>query len=133
MKLTEKTLIHQTLREKCSYLEFFWSVFSCIRTTKTPNTDTLHAKRIIYGKSMATSTKKYFSILLQLISCSGYCEATHPCGECTCLDTCGSGYPYLCNCTSGKCHVKQTYISLEISYFGKLYNSSRWNTSSIFR
>ena len=77
--------------------------------------------------------KKYFSISLQPISCSGYCEATHPCGECTCLDTCGSGYPYLCNCTSGKCHVKQTYISLEISYFGKLYNSSRWNTSSIFR
>ena len=39
-----------TLREKCPYSEFFWSVFSrvqfkCrkIRTTKTPNKDTFHA------------------------------------------------------------------------------------------
>ena len=49
-----------SLREKCQYLEFFWSVFSCIRTEcsvslciqsecgktgtrKAPNTDTFHA------------------------------------------------------------------------------------------
>ena len=36
-----------TLREKCPYLELFWSVFSPnaweIRTRITPNTDTFHA------------------------------------------------------------------------------------------
>ena len=32
-----------TLREKFLYSEFFWSVFSRIRTRKTPNTDTFHA------------------------------------------------------------------------------------------
>ena len=31
------------LREKCLYSEFFWSIFSRIRTRKTPNTDTFHA------------------------------------------------------------------------------------------
>ena len=28
-----------SLCEKCLYSEFFWSIFSCIRTRKTPNTD----------------------------------------------------------------------------------------------
>ena len=41
-----------SLREKCSHAEFFWSIFSCIRTEsergkirtrRTPNTDTFHA------------------------------------------------------------------------------------------
>ena len=31
------------LRKKCSYSELLWSVFSCIRTRKTPNTDTFYA------------------------------------------------------------------------------------------
>ena len=31
-----------SLREKCPNSEFFWSVFSRIRTRKTPNTDTFH-------------------------------------------------------------------------------------------
>ena len=33
----------QSLREKCPYSEFFWSVFSRIRTKKTPNSNTFHA------------------------------------------------------------------------------------------
>ena len=83
---------------------------------------------------MTTQQKKYFPISLQPMFCSGYCKATHPCGECTCLDTCGSAYPYLCNCTSGKYHVKQIYMGyLEISYFGTFYYSSPWNANSIFR
>ena len=31
-----------TLHEKCSYSGFFWSVFSRIRSRKTPNTDTFY-------------------------------------------------------------------------------------------
>ena len=31
------------LSEKCPYSEFFWSVFSLIRTKKTPNTDIFNA------------------------------------------------------------------------------------------
>ena len=54
--LSEKNLEYgiylrkESLREKCPYLEFFWSVFSriqceCgkIRTRKTPNTDSFYA------------------------------------------------------------------------------------------
>ena len=43
-----------TLRKKCPYSEFFWSVFSrirteCrkIRTRKTPNTDSFYAEQVI--------------------------------------------------------------------------------------
>ena len=32
-----------TLREKCSYSEFFWSAFFRIRTRKTPNEDSSYA------------------------------------------------------------------------------------------
>ena len=31
-----------SMREKCPYSEFFWSVFSRIQTRKTPNMDTFH-------------------------------------------------------------------------------------------
>ena len=31
-----------SLREKCSYLVFFWPVFSRIQTRKTPISDTFH-------------------------------------------------------------------------------------------
>ena len=53
--LNAGNILNNTIREKCPYSEFFWSVFSdcvslriqseCrkIRTRKTPNTDTFHA------------------------------------------------------------------------------------------
>ena len=47
-RLTDKLDIltyWQTLLKKCSYLEFFWSVFSRIQTRKTPITDTFYAVR----------------------------------------------------------------------------------------
>ena len=36
-----------SLREKCPYSEFFWSVFSRIRTRKTPNMGTFYAAFIM--------------------------------------------------------------------------------------
>ena len=37
------SIVDLLLREKCPYSEFFWSVFSRIRTKKTPNTDIFNA------------------------------------------------------------------------------------------
>ena len=37
----------KTLREKCQYSEFYWSVFCHIRTRKTLNMDTFHAVKDI--------------------------------------------------------------------------------------
>ena len=42
-----KLSVKITLREKCQYLELFWSVFSRIRTRVTPNTDTFYAVQAI--------------------------------------------------------------------------------------
>ena len=50
------------LREMYLYSEFFWSVFSRIRTRKTPNTDTFHAVYVNMAVSYDNpKTKNAFS------------------------------------------------------------------------
>ena len=50
-----------TLCEKCPYMEFFWCVFYCIRTRKTPHLGTFHAVQFI------NSFRGFFRIYLLIL------------------------------------------------------------------
>ena len=66
--LAVKIVIHQhSLREKCPYLELFWSVFSRIRTEcgkiptrKTPDMDTFYAVTKNMGANAKHKMKNHY-------------------------------------------------------------------------
>ena len=66
----EKIGLLERNNEKCPYSEFFQSVFSRIRTRKTPNTDTFHAVKLIYFRldNKLISYPKYFRMLPRCFS-----------------------------------------------------------------
>ena len=60
-----REVIPWALREKYPYSEFFWSVFSRIRTRKVPNTDTFHA-----GGDFGTNTiGELFITIIENLTC----------------------------------------------------------------
>ena len=83
----------QSLREKGPYSEFFWLVFSRIRTRKTPNTDTFYTVNALHKilenkKAFSTSKRSNSGILEQKVvrcdkksSCSTACRTFRKAGN----------------------------------------------------
>ena len=59
----------QTLHEKCPYLEFFWSAFSCMRTRITPNTDTFYAFKEFFNNAKMNKMLLRIGFVTLLIFC----------------------------------------------------------------
>ena len=78
----DMVLLKVSQREKCPYSEFFWFVFSHIRTRKTPNTDTFCVvNTFVWGMNLRVHnlfdtfildrapSKNYANPIISYISC----------------------------------------------------------------